>query len=62
MMEASKIKQEQNLVNKLEMQRLQKNDLIGKESKVILKKDKEVRKLEILESEVLKRLRDTHIK
>ena len=62
MMEASKIKQEQNLVNKLEMQRVQKSDQIGKESKVILKKDKEVRKLEILESEVLKRLRDTHIK
>jgi hypothetical protein len=50
------------LVNKLESQRLQKTDQIGKEGRVILKKDKEVRKLEILESEVLKRLRDTHIK
>lgn len=39
-----------------------KNDLIGKEGKIIVKKDKEVRKLEILESEVLKRLRDTHLK
>jgi hypothetical protein len=35
---------------------------MDKEGKVILKKDKEVRKLEILESEVLKRLRDTHVK
>lgn len=50
------------MVNKLESQRLQKTDQIGKEGRVILKKDKEVRKLEILESEVLKRLRDTHIK
>lgn len=41
---------------------MQKSDQIGKEGRVILKKDKEVRKLEILESEVLKRLRDTHIK
>jgi len=29
---------------------------------MILKKDKEARKLEILEAEVLKRLRDTHVK
>jgi|TARA_B110001450_G_scaffold252678_1_gene274859 hypothetical protein len=36
--------------------------VIGKEGKIILKKDREVKKLEILESEVLKRLRDTHIK
>jgi len=33
-----------------------------KESKKIIKKDKEARKLEILEAEVLKRLRDTHIR
>ena len=44
------------------MQRLQKSDQIGKEGRIILKKEKEVKKLEILESEVLKRLRDTHIK
>jgi len=50
------------LVNKLESQRLQKNEVIGKEGKIILKKEREVKKLEILESEVLKRLRDTHIK
>ena len=62
MQEASKIKQEQTLVNKLEIHRLQKSDQIGKEGRIILKKEKEVKKLEILESEVLKRLRDTHIK
>jgi hypothetical protein len=39
-----------------------KNEEIGKEGKIIIKRDKEARKLEILESEVLKRLRDTHIK
>jgi len=50
------------LVNKLESQRLQKNEVIVKEGKIILKKEREVKKLEILESEVLKRLRDTHIK
>jgi hypothetical protein len=33
-----------------------------KENKMIVKKDKEARKLEILEAEVLKRLRDTHVK
>jgi len=49
-------------VNRLESQRLQKNEVIGKEGKIILKKEREVKKLEILESEVLKRLRDTHIK
>ena len=39
-----------------------KNEEIGKEGKIIIKRDKEVRKLEVLESEVLKRLRDTHVK
>jgi hypothetical protein len=36
--------------------------MIQKESKIIIKKDKEARKLEILEAEVLKRLRDTHVR
>ena len=36
--------------------------MIQKENKIIVKKDKEARKLEILEAEVLKRLRDTHVK
>ena len=36
--------------------------MIQKENKMIVKKDKEARKLEILEAEVLKRLRDTHVK
>ena len=36
--------------------------MIQKENKIIIKKDKEARKLEILEAEVLKRLRETHIR
>ena len=32
------------------------------ESKQVMKKDKEAKKLEILEAEVLKRLRDTHLR
>lgn len=32
------------------------------ESKIIIKKEKEARKLEVLEAEVLKRLRDTHVR
>jgi hypothetical protein len=39
-----------------------KEEMIQKENKMIIKKDKEARKLEILEAEVLKRLRDTHVK
>ena len=35
---------------------------ISKESKIIIKKEKEARKLEVLEAEVLKRLRDTHVR
>lgn len=62
LMEASKIKNEQFLVNRLENQKRTKDDQIRKESKIIMKKEKQSRKLEILEAEVLKRLRDTHIK
>ena len=62
MQEASKIRQEQNLVNKLESQKNQKHDQIAKESRIITKKEKEARKLEVLEAEVLQRLRDTHIR
>jgi len=50
------------LVNKLENQKNQKTSQIAKESKIISKKEKEARKLEILEAEVLQRLRDTHIR
>jgi hypothetical protein len=35
---------------------------LAKEGKIILKTEKQTRKLEVLESEVLKRLRDTHVK
>lgn len=36
--------------------------MLMKEEKIIVKKDKEARKLEHLEQEVLKRLRDTHVR
>ena len=53
MNEASKIKHEQYLVSRLEAQKRLKDDQIQKESKIIAKRDKEARKLEILEKEVL---------
>lgn len=62
MQEASKIRQELTLVNKLENQKSIKTNQISKEAKIISKKEKEARKLEQLEAEVLQRLRDTHIK
>ena len=62
MNEASKIKQEQYLINKLETQKRIKDEMLQKEEKQILKKEKQVKKLELLEAEVLKRLKDTHVK
>ena len=62
MNEASKIKHEQHIVNKLESQRKLKDDAFSSESKMVLKKEREAKKLEILEAEVLKRLRDTHLR
>ena len=62
MQEASKIKQAQYLMNKAETQRKTKEVMLYKEEKIIVKKDKEARKLEHLEQEVLKRLRDTHVR
>jgi hypothetical protein len=62
MIEAQKIKNEQFLVNRLNQQQQIKDDMILKENKIIIKKDKEARKLEFLEAEVLKRLRDTHVR
>jgi len=47
---------------KVESQRMKKNAQIVKEGKIISKKEKEAKKLEILESEVLRRLRDTHMR
>lgn len=49
-------------INKLDVFKKEKDDQLIKEGKFILKKDKETRKLELLEAEVLKRLRDTHVK
>ena len=62
MQEASKIKQAQYMMNKAENQRKTKETDLYKEEKVILKREKEARKLEHLEQEVLKRLRDTHVR
>lgn len=62
MNEAYKIKNEQQWLNKLESQKKLRDDAFLVESKQVLKKEKEAKKLEILEAEVLKRLRDTHMR
>ena len=59
MNEASKIRHEQFLVNQVEGQKRQREDALLKESRQIVKKEKEAKKLELLEAEVMKRLRDT---
>lgn len=46
----------------MENQKRMKDEMLIKEGKMIVKKDKQVKKLEILEAEVLKRLKDTHLK
>lgn len=61
----SEINRERN--EKLQIQKLAKSkrikeDQMFDESVKISKKEKEARKLEMLEAEILKRLRDTHIK
>ena len=50
------------LVNKLNTTKNQKNTQISKEARMISKKEREARKLETLEAEVLKRLRETHVR
>ena len=60
--EASRMRQEINMERKKFSHKLGKEDQINKEKKAINKKDKEARKLQVLEAEVLKGLRDTHIK
>jgi len=62
MQQASKIKNEQFLINRLENQKKMKDMELDKEGKIIMKKEKEAKKLEILEAEVLKRLRETHVR
>jgi hypothetical protein len=47
---------------KVEQQRLEKSEAILKEGRIIKKKERQAKKLEILEAEVLKRLRDTHLR
>ena len=60
--EAGKIRFEQTLINKIQGQYNDRDTDLKKENKLIRKKEKEARKLETLEAEILKRLRDTHIK
>ena len=60
--EASKIRQEQYLVSKLESQKRQKEEALWNESQLVAKKDREAKKLELLEAEVMKRLKDTHLR
>lgn len=60
--EASKIRQDFDLAQKIQKQQNLKDNQITKEKKIISKKEREARKLEALESDVLKRLRDTHVR
>ena len=60
--EAGKIRYEQNLISKIHGNTNDRTIDLRKENKMIRKKEKEARKLETLEAEILKRLRDTHIK
>ena len=46
----------------MESQKRLKDEMLIKEGKMIIKKDKSLKKLEILEAEVLKRVKDTHLK
>lgn len=62
MNEASRIRQEQFLVSKMESQRRQKDEALWNESRLVVKRDREARKLELLEAEVMKRLKDTHLR
>ena len=62
MNEASRIRQEQFLVSKMASQQRQKDEALWNESKLVVKRDREARKLELLEAEVMKRLKDTHLR
>lgn len=61
MADAHKMKNDAMNLSKQNKEITQKEAKIANENKIILKKDKEAKKLEALEVEVLKRLRDTHI-
>ena len=62
MNEAAKIKADQMKLSTLHASKSMKEQQIAKEGKCILKMERQTRKLELLESEVLKSLRDTHVK
>ena len=61
-MEAAKMKNEKTKLEKATASLQVKEGELQRQGKLILKKEKETRKLEVLEAEVLKRLRDTHVK
>ena len=61
-MEAAKMKNEKTKLEKATANLQEKENELQRQGKAILKKEKETRKLEVLEAEVLKRLRDTHVK
>ena len=61
-MEAAKMKNEKTKLEKATANLQEKENELQRQGKMILKKEKETRKLEVLEAEVLKRLRDTHVK
>ena len=60
--EISKERNDRISVRKLAKTKRVKEDQMFDESVKITKKEREARKLEMLEAEILKRLRDTHIK
>ena len=61
-MEAAKMKNEKTKLEKATANLQEKENELQRQGKAILKKEKETRKLEVLEAEVLKRLRDTHVR
>lgn len=50
------------MISRLEEQKKAKDNQIIQEEKAWKKRDREARKLEMLEMEILKRVRDTHVK
>jgi len=60
--EINKERNERLNIRKIAKTKRVKEDQMFDESVKISKKEKEARKLEMLEAEILKRLRDTHIK
>jgi hypothetical protein len=53
---------EQSVIQKINECKKYKGDKLDDEYKRISKKEKQARKLEVLETEILRRLKDTHVK